>query len=125
MHDSLKKWIGYQFSSGSTTGGDYKQFQREMRTDLRCQAKANGLELHDFHNNHYEFTAVLRNPETNRFIHISIPDVRFWQDQWLNHVLYRRMKHDKDWTGEGNHYGAWKKIGRIALKLASEEKTGS
>lgn len=119
MHKSLKKWIGYQFSSGITTGEDYKQFQRAMRTDLRRQAQEVGLELHSFSPSHYEFSAVLKNPVNNRFIYVSIPDVRFWQDEWSSHVLYRRMKHERDWTGEGNHDGAWEKIGTLACELAS------
>lgn len=121
MHKSLERWIGYRFSSGPTTGSDYNQFERTMRTDLRRQAKALGLELHTFYKSHYEFTAVLRNPENNKFIYVSIPDVRYWPEQWSVHVLYRRMQHDQDWTGGGNHYGTWERIGQMALELSSEK----
>lgn len=119
MHKNIKKWVGFQFSTGSYAAEDYKQFQRGMRTDLRCQAKEIRLELHSFHPNHYMFAAVLKNPENNRFVYISIPDVRYWQDQWTNHVLYRTMKNPTDWTGGGNHFGDWDKIGELAYGLVS------
>lgn len=124
MHKNIEKWIGIQFSSGPYTGEDYKQFQRAMRTDLRRQAREAGLELYTFSNGHYEFSAVLRNPENNRFIYVSIPDVRHWQDQWNSHVLYRTMKHEKDWTGGGNHFGTWENIGQAALELSGGKTLG-
>lgn len=122
MHNSLKKWIGHRFSSGPETGDDYERFQRDMRTDLRRQAKASGLEFHAFNKGHYGFSAVLRNPENNRFIYVSIPDVRYWQDQWSNHVLYRTMEHERDWTGGGNHLGNWEEIGQAAMELSDRMK---
>ena len=111
--------MGYCFSSGGVTGEDYNQFQREMRADLKKQAKAVGLEVINFHKNHYEFSAVLKNSQTGKYVYVSISDVRFWQDEWTYHTLYRRMKHEKDWTGEGNHFGAWEQIGTLAAELTA------
>ena len=119
MNKTLKKWMGYRFSSGGVTGEDYNQFQREMRADLKKQAKAVGLEVIAFRKNHYEFSAVLKNPLTGKYVYVSISDVRFWQDEWTYHTLYRRMKHEKDWAGEGNHFGAWEQIGTLAAELAA------
>lgn len=120
MHKSLEKWFKHKFSSGSTTGEDYKQFQRVMLADLKRQVKASSLELHFFQKSHYNFSAVLRNPENDTFIYISILDVRSGQDRWVNHVLYRNMKHNEDWTGGRNHYCNWEEIGQMALELSSE-----
>lgn len=119
MHKNIKKWIGFRFSTGPYAGEDYKQFQRAMRTDLRRQAKEKGLELYSFHPGHYDFSAVLRNSGNNRFIYVSIYDVRVWQDQWTNNVLYRTMENPKDWTGGMNHFGSWEKIGELACELVS------
>lgn len=77
--------MGYRFSSGGVTGEDYNQFQREMRANLKKQAKAVGLEVVAFHKNHYEFSAVLKNPQTGKYVYVSISDVRFWQGQLLGH----------------------------------------
>lgn len=76
------------------------------------------MEIVDFHKNHYEFSAVLKNPETGKLVYVSISDVRYWNDEWVNRTLYRTMKHEKDWTGGGNHFGAWEQIGELAAELA-------
>lgn len=119
MNKTLKKWLGYQFSFGGSVGGDYVQFQREMRADLKKQAKALGLEVVRFNKNHYEFSAVLKNPTTEKFVYVSISDVRHWQDEWARKTLYRRMAHEIDWSGGGNHFGAWEQIGELAAQLAA------
>ena len=38
-----------------------------------------------------------------KFIYISIPDVRYWENEWFSDILCRTMKYDKDWTGGPNH----------------------
>ena len=38
-----------------------------------------------------------------KFIYISIPDVRYWENEWFSDILCRTMKYDKDWTGGQNH----------------------
>ena len=119
MNKTLKKWLGYQFSSGGSVGSDYVQFQREMRADLKKQAKALGLEVVRFNKNHYEFSAVLKNPTTEKFVYVSISDVRHWQDEWARKTLYRRMAHEIDWSGGGNHFGAWEQIGELAAQLTA------
>lgn len=117
MDKKIEKWVGYRFSSGGTTGEDYKRFERDMRIDLKRQAAKHGLVLHDFHKNHYEFSAVLKDANADRFAYVSISDVRFWQDEWVYKVLYRTMKHDKDWTGGGNHYCKWEDVGNSIAEL--------
>lgn len=123
----VENWLGFAFSTGSTTGSDYLAFEKNMRADLKKQAEANGMELYAFHKNHYEFCAVLREKETGAFAYISISDVRFFKDEWHRSTLYRTMKNEKDWTGGANHYAPWKDIGKAVkdlLLLQSSEKKG-
>lgn len=119
LNKTLTKWVGYHFSTGPYTGKDYLSFQRSMRNDLKKQANANGLELHSFHGNHYNFCAVLRNTDTGKFVYVLIPDVRFWPDEWIKSVLYRTMKHEKDWVGGQNNHCPWAEIGRQASRLTA------
>lgn len=77
------------------------------------------MEVVDFHKNHYEFSAVLKNPETEKFVYVSISDVRYRNDEWVSCTLYRTMKYEKDWTGGENHFGAWEQIGELAAELAA------
>ena len=71
----LKKYIGYEFSSGPYTGDDYKQFQSKYINYLRSLCKKEGWELVNVGRNHYCVSAFIRNGEKHLFI--SISDVRF------------------------------------------------
>lgn len=111
------KWLKHTFSSGSSTGKDYEEFQKKMKLDLKKIAQEHNLELYSFSKNHYEFSAVLKDSQENKFIYISIPDVRGFTNDWYNHVLIRTMKHEKDWTGGNNNYCCWKEVGIKARQL--------
>ena len=111
------KWLNHTFSYGTDPLPDYVEFQRKMRFDLKRIAKNNNLELHSFNKNHYEFSAVLKDIHEDKFIYVSISDVRYWKNEWYNHVLIRTMEHDKDWTGGSNHYCKWEEIGMKAREL--------
>ena len=99
----LEKYLDYEFSSGGYTGEDYKQFQNKYINYLRALCRQNGWELVNVGRNHYEFSAFFKNSE-NRYIYFSISDVRFWQNEWYNRILYRTAKHEKDYTGGHNYY---------------------
>lgn len=114
------KWLNHTFSSSTSPLPDYIQFQKEMRKDLRKQAEQNNMVLHSFNKNHYEFTAVLKDKETDNFMYVSISDVRFWKNEWYNHVLIRTMEHEKDWTGGSNHYCNWLEVGVKTRELLNQ-----
>ena len=61
----------------------------------------------------------LRNTDTGKFVYVLIPDVRFWPDEWIKSVLYRTMKHEKDWVGGQNNHCPWAEIGRQASRLTA------
>lgn len=113
-------WKNYRFSSGTTTGNDYKQFQKEMKSDLKKQAKKEHFVVYKFLPNHYEFSAVLKKEDIEKYIYISISDVRFFINEWYNRVLIRTMEHDKDWTGGSNQYCKWTEVGKYANRLACQ-----
>ena len=115
---NIEKWLGFQFSSGPYVGDDYKSFQRDAKACLKKMCTENGLLLHSFSGNHYEFSAVLQNESTHRYVYLSISDVRYWQDEWYLKVLIRTMAHDKDWTGGGNHFCTWDEIPKTAKWLS-------
>lgn len=109
------RWLNHEFSSGSETGNDYLQFQRQMRNDLKRMCRENNMELYSFNKNHYEFSAVLNSD--NEYIYISISDVRFFRNEWYDHVLIRTMKHPMDWQGGQNQYVRWEDVTKTARKL--------
>lgn len=108
------KWEGYRFSSGSQTGQDYLNFQKDARTDLRKMVKEEGLKLYSFNKNHYCFSCVISDEEEKKFIYVSQSDVR---PNLTNSILIRTMKGPKDWTGGHNNFCKWEEVGKYAKNL--------
>lgn len=98
----LEKWKNHNFedtSFGSTISDDFKLFSRDFRRCLSDDLAKYNIKIHSFSlGHHYFFLTVTKG---NKCIYVSIQDVR-WND-W-NDILYRTMKHSKDWTGGQNHY---------------------
>ena len=101
--NELAKYLNYEFSSGPYTGEDYKKFQTKYINYLRSICKKNEWQLVNIGRNHYCFTAFVKNSE-NKYIYLSISDVRFNQNAWYYKVLIRRAEHEKDYTGGRNIY---------------------
>lgn len=109
------KWYNHHFSTGCYTGDDYRQFERDCRSDLKKMAKESGLELHTFNKNHYCFSAVLTDGE--KFVYVSVSDVRYFGWNQNTSVLIRSMAHAKDWTGGPNHQCKWSDVGSAAVEI--------
>lgn len=99
----LEKYLDYEFSSGGYTGEDYKQFQNKYINYLRSICRQNGWELVNVGRNHYEFSAFFKNSE-NRYVYFSISDVRFFRNDWYNHILVRTAFDERDYHGGNNNY---------------------
>lgn len=98
---TLQPFVGYRFSSGSYIGDDFKSFNTKYRNAIK-KLLPNGYEIHEWNRRHYDCSAVIKD-NNGRFIYMSIPDVRYWPNEWAEDILIRTMKHDKDWTGGDNH----------------------
>ena len=98
----LQKYLNYEFSTGCYTGEDYKTFERKYISYLKSLCKENGWKFVWDQKNHYEFTACFS--FNGKYVYFSIPDVRYSKNQWYYHILYRSMKHEKDYTGGCNCY---------------------
>jgi hypothetical protein len=98
----LEKYLDYEFSSGYYTGQDYKTFERKYINYLKIICKENGWELARVNKNHYEFSAFFK--YENKYIYMSISDVRFPNNEWYNRILIRTAKHETDYTGGQNNF---------------------
>lgn len=98
----LQKYLNYEFSSGCYTGQDYLHFQTKYINYLRNLCKENSWELVNIGRNHYCFSLFIKNGK--KYIYFSISDVRFWQNEWYNRILYRTALHERDYTGGSNNY---------------------
>ena len=112
----LKKWQDVVFEDmGGQTSPQYKKFETGFRSVLKDLSP--NLELHSFSKNHYECSAVMKDVRTGKFKYVSISDVRYWPNEWMNKILIRTMKHDKDWTGGMNMYSSLSSLAKNLERL--------
>ena len=114
-----EKWFDYGFKGGSGTTKEYEQLQRDCKSDLKKMASDNGMELYEFNKNHFCFSAVLSDGE--KFVYVSIGDVRHFGWTSDTAVLIRMMRHAKDWSGGMNNYCRWNRVGEFAKKLMERD----
>ena len=99
----LKKYVGYEFSSGCYTGDDYKSFHTKYINYLRTMCQSNHWQRVNVGRNHYCFSAFIKSAE-NKCVYVSISDVRYFSDEWYNHILIRTAKDEQDYRGGFNNY---------------------
>lgn len=104
----IKDYDGYVFSSGGSTGTDYKSFQTKYKNILKEIASNIGGELVSFNKNHYEFSAFVE--KSGKFAYISISDVRHFSNEWSNRILVRTAKDKKDFSGGMNQYAKLREL---------------
>jgi hypothetical protein len=113
----LEKYLDYEFSSGPYTRDDYKQFQNKYINYLRTLCKENGWELVNLGRNHYQFSAFIKRDD--RYIYLSISDVRFFPNDWYNHILIRTAIDERDYHGGYNNYTSLPNLKSAAGNLFS------
>lgn len=114
--NELRKYLTHTFSLGSTTGKDYKTFQTKYVNYLRSLCKLHGWELVNVGRNHYCFAAFIRNAE-NKYIYLSISDVRYFNNEWYYHILIRTAKHERDYRGGMNNYACLTTLSESVQRL--------
>lgn len=115
----LEKYIDYEFSSGCYTGDDYKSFQTKYINFLRSICKQNHWQLVNVGRNHYCFSAFIKSAE-NKYVYISISDVRFFTNEWYNNILIRTAKNEQDYYGGFNHRTTLKELEMKAMELLED-----
>ena len=130
----LKKYLGYEFSSGSYTGEDYKSFQTKYINYLKAICRENHWQLVNVGRNHYCFSAFIlvnvgRNhycfsafikSAENKCVYISISDVRYFTNEWFSHILIRTAKDEQDYRGGFNHYTTLENLDSKAAELLED-----
>ena len=113
----LKKYLNYEFSTGSYTGEDYKSFQTKYINYLKAMCKDNYWRLAKVGKNHYCFSAFIVSAQ-NKYVYISISDVRYFTNEWYSHILIRTAKDEQDYRGCSNHYTTTENLdGKVAEML--------
>ena len=110
----LKKYLTHEFSTGYYTGDDYKSFQTKYLNYLKTLCRENHWQLVNVGKNHYCFSAFIKSAE-NKCVYISISDVRYFTNEWFNHILVRTAKSEVDYRGGFNNYTS---LDRLEVKIA-------
>ena len=118
--NTLKQYINYEFSTGCYTGNDYKTFQTKYINYLKTICKENNWSLIKVNKNHYCFSAFIKGGTENKYVYISISDVRYFNNDWYNHILVRTAKNEVDYKGGFNHYTTLDKLECKICELLKE-----
>lgn len=118
--NNLKQYINFEFSSGCYTGNDYKTFQTKYINFLKTICKNNNWKLIKVNKNHYCFSAFIKGGTENKYVYISISDVRYFNNDWYNHILIRTAKNEVDYRGGFNHYATLEKLEGKICELLKE-----
>ena len=118
--NTLKQYINYEFSTGCYTGNDYKTFQTKYINFLKSICKDNNWSLIKVNKNHYCFSAFIKGGTENKCVYISISDVRYFNNDWYNHILVRTAKNEVDYKGGFNHYTTLDKLEYKICELLKE-----
>lgn len=115
----LEKYVNYEFSSGCYTGDDYKSFQTKYINYLRAVCKNNHWRLVNVGKNHYCFSAFIKSAE-NKCVYISISDVRYFSNEWYDHILIRTAENETDYRGGFNNYTTLSDLEGNAAELLND-----
>ena len=116
------KWLGFDFdkdgwSENHENHSDaFDKFARDFRSDVKTLLKGTDWKLHKLELKWFDGSGFLFNEKLNKFLYISISDVRYFSDSW-NGMLIRTAKHDKDWTGGTNNYTSLKDLAITADRM--------
>ena len=117
---TLRQYIDYEFSTGCYTGNDYKTFQTKYINFLKAICKDNNWCLIKVNKNHYCFSVFIKGGTENKCVYISISDVRYFNNDWYNHILIRTAKNEVDYKGGFNHYTTLEKLEGKICELLKE-----
>ena len=115
----LEKYVNYEFSSGCYTGDDYKSFQTKYINYPRSICKNNHWRLVNVGKNHYCFSAFIKSAE-NKCVYISISDVRYFSNEWYDHILIRTAENETDYRGGFNNYTTLSDLEGTAAELLND-----
>ena len=114
----IEKWLGYEFESSSGLTEEFATFARELKNHLKKELQ-NNFELVGILRGHFELSGFVKNKNTGKYAYFSMSDVRYFNNEWYEHILVREAKHDKDYTGGSNWFTGMKELPTSLLKLTA------
>lgn len=112
--DDLEDFKSWEFSSGTSTGKDFKRFGRLFKKFIRSNIPDES-ELIKFSTGHYTLHGFVK--QGKEVLYFSVSDVRYFKNEWANKILIREAENEKDFTGKGNHFTTLENFKRRATEL--------
>ena len=97
--NDLETFKNWEFSSGTTTGEDFKIFAKVFKKYIKNNLPNNAT-LADFSIGHYFISGFVQ--KNSKYAYFSISDVRHFPNKWFEDILIRTAKDAKDYTGGSN-----------------------
>lgn len=115
----VKDFYDYDFDSVDTCPedcwGDYthrnffkKYFYPIARKEMKQLAVRLNAEIIECSHNNFDITTVMK--RDGKFVYIHMGDMRDFGGRWYETILVRRMAHEKDWSGMGNHHCSYEEL---------------
>lgn len=106
-YSGLESWREVEFESSTMKTPQFNAFTKDFFKELNKRVKAVNLTIcRPYHIGHFEVSGFITDntDNTGRYIYFSCSDVRFFRNEWYDHILIRTAKDDHDYTGGWNHY---------------------
>lgn len=113
---TLKGFFYWEFSSGCTTGSDFKEFARLFKNYV-LKNKPEESRIVGFSIGHYFVSGFLE--KNGKYAYFSISDVRYFPTDWYQRILIRTATHEKDYTGGSNQYTTLENFREAVKQLVS------
>ena len=85
---SLEGFRNWEFSSGGTTGEDFKVFAKLFKKEIKRQMPSDA-KLVKYNGGHYYISGFIC--QNNRYIYFSTSDVRHFPGDWYKAVSYTHL----------------------------------
>lgn len=115
----LKKYINHKFSSGCYIGNDYKTFQSKYIDYLNTMCVENHWRLVNVGKNNYCFSAFIKSAH-NKYVYISISDVRYFNNEWYKNILIRTAKNEVDYNSGFAYHTNLERLDYMIAKLLND-----
>ena len=118
----ITKWKSNSFQSSSGKTEEFKTFSRNFKSAIKEQIKGE-FELESFTVGHFYLSGYLRSlMHPDQLLYFSTSDVRYFQDEWVDHILIRTAKNTTDYSGGRNHYTTIASLREKANQLIESAK---
>jgi len=99
---SLRPFLGHTFFYGESEPDDWKSFQRKYKNAIK-KMLPDGWEIVSWNGKWFTMSGMIKTAD-DRYVYMSVSDVRYEPHGWIGDILIRTAKNDHDWTGGSNHF---------------------